>query len=494
MEDKATHWRNNTHPNWWMDPGLRKSTVWVVLLYFGCFVIGYDGSLMNGFQAMPHWNKTFNNPSGTRLGLITASLYFAQIPTTVLIPWICDTYGRRTSIVLGSIGIIAGALITCFSQNEAMFISGRVVIGLFCDFPLIACSCLINELVHPRLRGISAGLFMITYNFGSLIAAWVTFVCILWDSDWSWRLPALFQAVGPVILVFVGLICPESPRYLISRGNENQAMKILAKYHANGDHDDELVQREFQEISMHIRQEKENSVGSWRSLIATPGNRHRLLIMCIVSSGIIITGIGPIASYLPPVLRSVGITDPIKISIINGGLAIFNTFMSVVGGLCVDRIGRRSLFLISTIGMLVTYTVIIGLAASFTSTPDPSPAIGIAFVVMFFLCYGSYDIAWVPLAQLYNVEILPFSIRSKALSVGNVVTTICLSISNFVNPIGLERLHWRFYTVFLAIQFIYLALIWWFFIETRGHTIEQVSVLFDKEPVIHSRPNPIEQD
>ncbi|KAE9400803.1 hypothetical protein BT96DRAFT_919261 [Gymnopus androsaceus JB14] len=80
MEDKTTHWKNNTHSNWWMDPGLRKNTGWIVLLYFGSFAVGYDGSLMSGLQAMPQWNRSFNNPSGVRLGLISASLPLAAIP------------------------------------------------------------------------------------------------------------------------------------------------------------------------------------------------------------------------------------------------------------------------------------------------------------------------------------------------------------------------------------------------------------------------------
>ena len=80
--------------------------------------------------------------------------------------------------------------------------------------------------------------------------------------------------------------------------------------------------------------------------------------------------------------------------------------------------------------------------AKFARTPTPS--VGIAFVVMFFLCFGSYDMAWLPLCQLYTAEILPFSIRSKAFSVGSFVTALCLSISNFVNPIGLEMLQVSF--------------------------------------------------
>ncbi|KAE9403217.1 hexose transporter-like protein [Gymnopus androsaceus JB14] len=487
MEDKTTHWKNNTHPNWWMDPGLRKNTGWIVLLYFGSFAVGYDSSLMSGFQAMPQWNKSFNNPSGVRLGLISASLSFATIPMFPLISWVCDTYGRRWAIILGSIGtvcsfllssIIVGAIITCLSKNEGMFIAGRVVTGVFYCFPYAACSCLINELAHPRLRGISAAFLTIAYQFGSAVGAWSTFACLFWESsDWSWRLPALLQACGPLVVVVTALLGPESPRFLLSKFKGQQALDILAKFHANGDYDDELVQREFQQISEHIQKERANKSGSWSSLIATPANRRRLLIVCVVASGLVVTT-GPISAYLPIILRSVGIKNPIHISAVNGALAIFNVFTTMMGGLCVDKVGRRPLFLISTTGILITYTVITILAAEFARTQ--APPLGIAFVIMLFLCYGMRNIAWAGVSELYPVEILPFSIRSKAVSFGMMVTTASTTISAFLNPIGLRSLQWRFYFVFLAIQTIYLLLIWWFFIETKGRTIEQVSVIFDE--------------
>ncbi|KAE9400806.1 general substrate transporter [Gymnopus androsaceus JB14] len=177
-------------------------------------------------------------------------------------------------------------------------------------------------------------------------------------------------------------------------------------------------------------------------------------------------------------LRSVGIKNPVHISAVNGALAIFNFFPGIMGGLCVDKLGRRPLLLISTTGMLITFTVIIILAAEFTRTQ--APPLGIAFVVMLFLYYGMHDIGWVPLAELYPAEVLPFSIRSKGVSFGIMVMTASTALGAFLNPIGLNSLQWRFYFVFIAIQSMYLFLIWWFFIETKGRTIEQVSVLFDE--------------
>ncbi|KAE9400802.1 hypothetical protein BT96DRAFT_1096332, partial [Gymnopus androsaceus JB14] len=88
-------------------------------------------------------------------------------------------------------------------------------------------------------------------------AAWSTFTCLFWESsEWSWRLPALLQAFGPSFSVFTALlgarVSPVPPQQI----QGTKALDILAKFHANGDYDDELVQREFQQISEHIQNDR----------------------------------------------------------------------------------------------------------------------------------------------------------------------------------------------------------------------------------------------
>ncbi|KAL0578965.1 hypothetical protein V5O48_003057 [Marasmius crinis-equi] len=103
--------------------------------------------------------------------------------------------------------------------------------------------------------------------------------------------------------------------------------------------------------------------------------------------------------------------------------------------------------------------------AAFTHTPDK--AIGAAFIAVLFLYYGSYSIAWIPLPSLYSVEILPFSIRAKAMAYSALITNTILTISVYVNPIILEAIGWKFYGCFVACLAVYLFLVWLLFIETR---------------------------
>lgn len=109
---------------------------------------------------------------------------------------------------------------------------------------------------------------------------------------------------------------------MLKKGRNEPALNVLAKYHANGQTDDPLVQWEYHEIASAI--EREVSVkSSYLDFLKTPGNRRRLVVILTISVGTNWVGNSLIAFFLAPVLRSLGMTDPLKISAVNSGLAIW---------------------------------------------------------------------------------------------------------------------------------------------------------------------------
>lgn len=103
------------------------------------------------------------------------------------------------------------------------------------------------------------------------------------DNNWSWRIPTIVQLTPSAIQILFIFFVPESPRFLISKGKEEQALQVLGRVHANGNIQDEMVQCEFIEIRDTLKLEKEVESNSWLELIRTKGNRHRLIIL--VSAG-----------------------------------------------------------------------------------------------------------------------------------------------------------------------------------------------------------------
>lgn len=130
------------------------------------------------------------------------------------------------------------------------------------------------------------------------------------------------------------------------------------QYHANGDDSNAFVKAEFTEIQETIRLEQENSKASWTVLFKTPGNRKRMLLVALVSFFSQCSGNGLVSYYLHDILNSVGITASYDQSVINGGLQIWS-FLVALGFsvFLVDKFGRKTLFMIAAVGMLISFSV-----------------------------------------------------------------------------------------------------------------------------------------
>ncbi|OXG77987.1 hypothetical protein C345_06405 [Cryptococcus neoformans A2-102-5] len=472
-------WQNNTHKSWYRDPGLRKSMISVFVLYLVVFTYGYDSSLLNGLQTLEQWQSYFGNPTGSDLGLISAVLYFPQLALPAVSAYVCEKYGRRPSLLIGCFLCTAGAFIAGFAQSKAMFMGGRAFLGAGLSFQSIAAPALIMELCHPRLRAVSGASYLTVYYVGSTTSAWICFGTQSLNSNWAWRIPALIMCSGVVLIAIymcLGLL-PESPRWLIKNGKKEQAYQLLADLHANGSISDELVINEIAEINNALAQDEMASHTGYTAFLKTPGNRKRLWVILALGTGTELNGVGLVSYYLAPILELIGITSRGQQAGLNGGLAVFNLICAIAAAQVVERWGRRPLWLLGNSGQLVCFTIVTALSGIFAK--GGASNVGIAVIPFLYLYYGFYDICWTVLPNLYIPEITPYHLRAKALSVYLIVKAISITFGQYVNPIALERIGWKYYLVYVIIILGYLIFAYFFFVETKGYTIEEVSRLFD---------------
>lgn len=169
--------------------------------------------------------------------------------------------------------------------------------------------------------------------------------------------------------------------------------------------------------------------------------------------------------YLAPVLRSSGITSQDDITLINGILQIWNMIVAMTGANLVSRVGRRPLLLASTCGMLAAMIAWTLSGSLYAEEKSKAVGAGILTCVVFFIT--SYNIAWNPLAVAYPVEILPFTIRAKgvALLMGSIKGASFFN--QFVNPIALEAIGWKYYIVYCVWLAIALLTVFFMFPETK---------------------------
>lgn len=377
---------------WFQRKGLVKLNFYLFSLMLLSSANGYDGSMMNGLQALDQWQDFMNRPTGAWLGFINAIQPIGAVVTYPVSAWVVQRYGRRTGIWIGYFFLAASTALQTAAPNDVAFIIARFLLGPASAWYATAVPLLITECAYPTHRGIVTALYNCGWYVGSLIAAWATFGTRNYGDSWAWRIPSVLQAVIPLAALPGFIFGPESPRWLFSMSRNDEARKLLVHYHSDGNMDSPFVDFEMREIETTIRMEQEaNKTTSWADLFKTKGNRHRTLISITLGIFAQWNGSGVVSYYLALVLKTVGITDVTHQTLISGCLQIWNLVFAVLAAFSVDRFGRRFLFLTSCVGMLATYIVITGLSGSFAQTGNAP--VGTAVIPFLFLYYGFYDIA-----------------------------------------------------------------------------------------------------
>lgn len=157
-----------------------------------------------------------------------------------------------------------------------MYLIGRFLMGFGSNISNGTCPLLITEIAHPRHRGKVTTLYNTLWYLGAIMAAWTCFGTLRGQTgNLQWKIPTGLQCAMPGIQMFAVWMLPESPRWLISKGKEEEARKMLFKYHANNDENDDFVRWEYAEIVGTLRLERESNGNGWAELWKTKGNRKR---------------------------------------------------------------------------------------------------------------------------------------------------------------------------------------------------------------------------
>ncbi|KAH9915058.1 general substrate transporter [Epithele typhae] len=471
---------------WWKNWRLLKLNLCIALLLITSTTNGYDGSMMNGLQTLPQWNQAFDYPQSAKLGLLSAIQNIGCLAAYPFSPYMSDGLGRRISVIFGAVIMCVATVLQTASNSVGMFIGARFLIGFGLTFAAAAAPVLITEVAYPSQRAPATSLYNTLWFLGSIIAAWTTYGTFNIPSSWSWRIPSAIQALPSVIQVFLVWFVPESPRWLCSKGREAEALRTLAYYHASGNEKDPLVEYEFEEIKAAIRFDKEVAANvGWSSLVRTPGNRRRLRIMIAIAFFSQWSGNNLISYYMNKIFDAIGITDPTTQLLINGILNIYNFFVAIIAGSLCDRVGRRPLFIISTVGASSTTR------RSTVADPDAGACRHVGFWVLQTACFAIYStrgdvvaahtfIAMIFLFYTFYA-ILPFALRAKGFTVFNFAISLSLIFNQYINPIALKALGWKYYLVYVCWLAFEIVFIYLYLVETKNRTLEETAALFDGE-------------
>ncbi|ODN74296.1 sugar transporter [Cryptococcus wingfieldii CBS 7118] len=485
----APDWQNipnaSDHLKWYHNKGTIKLNFFLSVIFVGMFLNGYDGSLISGLQSSDYWNEDLNYPEGARLGLLNAIGYIAGFLVGPVITYIDEQWGRRWGIRFYGVTILVGAVIGCIAgasgasgnAGYGLFLAGRFIIGLGLTSFLMTSLAVVQEITHPRTREVIAASWNSYYILGNVVAAWVVFGCSYITSSWNWRIPYMIQVPIALYLLIAVQFVPETPRFLMDKGRVDECFDFLVEYHGNGNRQDPLVLFEFEEMKEAIALEKEAKAQKWSTIFKDRSNRHRLGLTLLMTFLTNLSGSSIIYFYYTIVFDSVGITDATTQTGINAGLAFFTWFCQLGAVWTGKYIGRRKIILWVWAFLLFS---LVGLCASsgvYAKTDNGNTSAGIATVALVWIYLGFFNFAC-PILYSYPAEIQTYSMRSKGLLVWSTVQQFQGAYVVFVDAIALDAIGYKYYAVYMPLVIIQVALAYFYMVETRGYTLEEIATAF----------------
>ena len=330
---------------------------------------------------------------------------------------VADKFGRRPAVFWSSMVALLGVVIQTAAQDIAMFVLGRIILGLGASASGIAGGVYLSESFPSRFRAWGVGSLNDLYWVGALLAAGITLGTGTWTTSWAWRAPLLIQGIFSLLCILILPFVPESPRWLQYQGLFEEARLVVAQTNANSNLSDPVVLTIYKEIVDALKMEKE-SKRSVADIVKDPIARRRFSIGSSV--GPLSTVVGNLIAlfYLGPELNTAGITDSRAQLHVNVVLNAWCLICSLFGTLLVSSWGRRPTVLVGQSLLTACLFIIGGLSKVYADNGPKGTSNRLVYgtVAVIFLFQGFYSLAWTPLIYLYPTEVMNYSIRANGLA------------------------------------------------------------------------------
>ncbi|KAK1754255.1 general substrate transporter [Echria macrotheca] len=462
-------------------------------------LFGFDISSMSGVLGTQAYKQYFGHPVSYTQGAITAAMPAGSLVGSLTSSFLADRFSRKVALQFSCILWIIGSILMCASQNVGMLCVGRVICGLCVGIASSIVPVYQSEIAPKEIRGRVVSLQQWAITWGILIQYFIQFGAAQVgggpsDPDQpaaAFRIPWGIQMV-PAFILFVGMFfMPYSPRWLASKDRWEEAIKVLASIHGNGDANHPKVLAQYQEIEEALRFEREQAASSFKTLVE-PRMAKRVLLGMGIQMWSQLCGMNVMMYYISYIMSSAQIASPLATASIQ---YVINVALTLPAILYLDRFGRRPALLIGSFGMM-TWLFISGAIQQYygqpntdaTRTPDNSDVTWLvlnnrpassAIVAFSYLFVATFATTWGPVSWTYPAEIYPSKIRAKAVSLSTASNWFWNMVLAFGVPPLLWNISYKMYYIFGAFNaaaLIHMALL---APETKGYTLEEMDEVFD---------------
>ncbi len=454
----------------------KNSTLYIVLITLvatlGGLLFGYDTAVISGAEgSLQTYFADSLGLSSLVHGITVSSALIGCIIGGLISGYFATRFGRKNTLILAALLFLVSALGSAFPEflfftkgepSIALLITFniyRIIGGIGVGLASAVSPMYIGEIAPARIRGTLVSLNQFAIIFGMLVVYFVNWgigrgQSMEWINDVGWRYMFLSEAIPALLFLLLLFTVPETPRYLVSKNQDEKAMAVLSKIY-----DQTMAKATMFEIKKSFDVSKARLFSFGKTII---------VIGILLSVFQQFVGINVALYYAPRIFESMGAArDASMFQTIVMGLV--NVLFTLIAIFTVDKFGRKPLLIIGSIGMTIGMFGVAGMAFSNT--------IGIGTLIFIIIYTASFMMSWGPVVWVLISEIFPNKIRGQAVAIAVAAQWAANYFISSTYPAMMEfsgGLTYSFYGIMSLLSAIF---IWKFIPETKGRSLEELETM-----------------
>ncbi|RGP73118.1 glucose transporter rco-3 [Fusarium longipes] len=442
----------------------------------GGLLFGYDVGVINGVLAMDVFQNDFATDQTCRdekghidlcpkdSSLIVAILSGGAVVGSILAAPAGDTIGRRKTMLLAVITFCIGAIFQVSAQATPMLLVGRALAGVAVGATSVLVPLYQSETAPKWIRGSIICAYQLSITVGILSATIINVITAGINSSAAYRIPLGLQLVPGVILALGIMMLPETPRFLVKKGRNDDAGISLSRFRRLDITHPALV-NELQEIIANHQYELTLGHDTyWALFTSNSALGHRTLTGCGLQMLQQLTGINFVMYYGTTFFSRSGVSNPFIINLV---MIIVNCVCTLPGIIVIESWGRRKLLMAGALGM-----------ADLLSASNMVLIVCCAINVFF------YASSWGPVTWVVTSEIFPLKLRAKAMSVSTTANWLLNFAVAYAPPFilgrGADAFGLKIFFIWGTFCIIAIVFVWFMVYETSRMTLEQIDEMYER--------------
>ncbi|KAI9830362.1 MAG: hypothetical protein M1819_005743 [Sarea resinae] len=490
----------------------------------GCMMYGYDQGVMGPILVMENFKAHFPSLTGSTIqGWLVSALELGAWAGALLNGYLADSISRKYSMLVAVLVFTLGTGFQVGAQNPAMLFAGRVIGGIGIGMFSMVIPLYQAEIAPPQLRGSLVSLQQLSITVGTTIAFWLDYGLhfaggtrcdpagvphamaypnntaydgaldpyvahhhhCTGEKTISWRVPLAIQLIPAWILFFGMFFLPFSPRWLMMKHRDADAIASLCKLRRL-DASDPFLNAEYLEIKAAVTFDEETDrelresggrLAPWKSLFV-PNMIKRLGIGCWIMIFQQFTGINAVLYYAPQIFAGFGFTSVTTTLLATGVTGILQIIFTLPAVFFLDKFGRKQFLMLGAAGMCICHVIVASIDGVYESDWKGHKAQGWVSIVFIWLFAVNFAYSWGPVAWVLTQEIFPNSMRSRGVSIVASTNWMFNFVIGLTTRDMLKSMKYGTYIFFAAFCGMGGLFVWLLVPETKNKTLEELDVYF----------------